>query len=1051
MIGFAISHRWMAIATLATLPAVMRVSRADAAERQETVIDGVAFSLLDGLQIEKVAGPPLIKWPIVADWDWEGRLVIAESGGVSWPIQEHNEKGLHKIVRLVDTDHDGEFDQRIVAADNLAFPEGVLCLGNDILVSAPPVIWKLTDTNLDGVCEQREVWFDGTTVTNCANDLHGPYLGRDGWVYWCKGAFGDQTHALLDGRTLQSSAAHIYRRRLGSPLIEPIISGGMDNPVEMAFIPEGEKFFTSTFLQHPAGGLRDGIGHAVYGGLFGKDHAVVNGHVRTGPLMPVMTQLGPAAPSGLICLETDHVVRSLSDLPDHRFLCAALFNLHKVTAHQLVPEGASFRTLDHDLLVTDRVDFHPTDVIEDADGSLLVLDTGGWYDLCCPTSRIDQTTASGGIYRITSQHSRSNQGTPGSASAPSFKPSDPLATLSDPRPWVQRRAMSTLVSAGDASIAGLREVLDDASQGRTSRLKALWGLCQLGSSDAVAVVIKRLNDSDSSVAQAACHVVSIHRSQAALPSLLTLLGHPSPQVIRAAAEALGRIGDESSVDPLLDALEESDGDRHLDHSLLYALIEINRRVPHIDLVALATSKKRLHVTILALMQLGRVQELDPSRLFAAVQSDHDALRDAAIEALASHGQWAAGSIDSVDGMWMSLDPKLSDGEFLAEIVSGWRDDPAITQLVGRWLGEASSASPQQQNFLASQLHRFSPRSLRPAWSQPIGDWLEKSDMDLQTAIAQSLAQLDLSGAENDALCDRIVRQATRTEESALRFKLLAAIPLGNRIADSDAENEVVSAFVDSAPGLANTASNVLLRCKLSPGQAERLVQAMPRIVPQHLMTAIEAVRRSGIDEVEIAMLDGLLEIPAARTLPRGFLTNLYKNTDQGLRERAERTTVELESPPEDIKQAVDARLKELIDGDPVRGLQVFRSEKAACSGCHRMGYIGKEIGPELTRIGGSRTEAALLEAILYPSARLEQSYQSTRILTVDGQVLNGLLRAHGDDTVELQLNAERKVVIPQIEIELMEPSEISVMPRGIEELLSQQELADLLALLQSAR
>lgn len=141
----------------------------------QTLIDGIRFTLADGLRIEKVADEPLVKWPIVADWDPQGRLVIAESGGVGWPIQTHNEQKLHKIVRLSDIDGDGKYDQRIVAADGLAFPEGVLCLGSDILVSAPPVIWKLTDADGDGVCEKREVWFEGGTVTNCANDLQRSY------------------------------------------------------------------------------------------------------------------------------------------------------------------------------------------------------------------------------------------------------------------------------------------------------------------------------------------------------------------------------------------------------------------------------------------------------------------------------------------------------------------------------------------------------------------------------------------------------------------------------------------------------------------------------------------------------------------------------------------------------------------------------------------------------------------------------------------------------------------------------------------------------------
>ena len=52
------------------------------------------------------------------------------------------------------------------------------------------------------------------------------------------------------------------------------MTGGMDNPVDVVFTPGGERIFTTTFLQHPGGGQRDGLIHAIYGGVYGKDHDV---------------------------------------------------------------------------------------------------------------------------------------------------------------------------------------------------------------------------------------------------------------------------------------------------------------------------------------------------------------------------------------------------------------------------------------------------------------------------------------------------------------------------------------------------------------------------------------------------------------------------------------------------------------------------------------------------------------------------------------------------------------------------------------------------------
>ena len=111
--------------------------------------------------------------------------------------------------------------------------------------------------------------------------------------------------------------------------------------------------------------------------------------------MPVMTQLGPAVPAGLTRYQSAVFG---SDYQDNFF--AAMFNLRKVTRHVLEPDGATFRTRDSDFLVSTNRDFHPTDVIEDADGSLIVVDTGPWYKLCCPTSQLAKPDVLGAIYRV---------------------------------------------------------------------------------------------------------------------------------------------------------------------------------------------------------------------------------------------------------------------------------------------------------------------------------------------------------------------------------------------------------------------------------------------------------------------------------------------------------------------------------------------------------------------------------------------------------------------------------------------------------------------------
>lgn len=1015
-----------------------------------TEIDGIHFTLAEGLRIEKVAGEPLIKWPIVADWDNQGRLVVAESAGVAKPIAEHNETKHHQLIRLVDTNNDGKFDKRIVAADQLAFPEGVLCIGNDVLVSAPPLIWKLIDADGDGVCENREVWFDGQTITGCANDLHGPYLGPDGWVYWCKGAFAAQTHDLINGGTLQSSAAHIFRRWIEGGPIEPVMTGGMDNPVEVAFTPEGERFFTSTFLQQPGGGLRDGIAHAVYGGVYGKENSVLANHPRTGPLMPIMTQLGPAAPSGLACLQSDRLTQ-FAEHNEARALVAALFNLQKVTAHQLVPEGAGFRTIDHDLVVADRIDFHPTDVLEDADGSLLVVDTGGWYDLCCPTSRIDQKTASGGIYRISSDKTAAVDFTRGPvvvSSAPEHA-SATASQLYDPRPWVRRQAGLALTQAGDAAIASLDEILRDADRSVDDRRTALWALSQSGSPAAIAVISEYLRDPSPLILQAACHAVSIHRDANSRSSVELLLKHPSHAVRRVAAEALGRIGNAASAAPLLSACEQAGDDRHLEHSLLYALIEITQTNP-IDLVQMADSDTQLRSALLVLDRVGRSNQVELAQFFTALSSDDSKLRDIAAEILAKHPQWASQSIDKIREMYFQLNAEDSaTADNLTGLVVGWKNEPLMQEMVADWIENAPAAKPSQQLFLASQLSQLAPTKMPQNWVDGIASWLPASSESVQRALTENLARIQIEVADSPQLLETMMGIARQSNLVVPRLRVLAALPVGYSVDDAELETEVVACFLSDDETLSPLASKVLQRVKLS--DASSLVDELPRVPSQSLATAIEAVHRASNDTIQAKMLAGLASLPAAKTLPQTYLTSLYRNASAELQEQAQQTSADLMRPPADVKKTVDKMLARLHIGDPVRGFQVFRGSKASCSACHKIGYVGHDVGPELTHIGASRTPDALLEAILFPSARQEQSYQGSRVLTVDGQVYNGLVKRRTPESIELQVNAEQSVVIPSDEIEILQSSEVSVMPAGLAEQLTIEELSDLMAFLQSAK
>jgi putative heme-binding domain-containing protein len=130
---------------------------------------------------------------------------------------------------------------------------------------------------------------------------------------------------------------------------------------------------------------------------------------------------------------------------------------------------------------------------------------------------------------------------------------------------------------------------------------------------------------------------------------------------------------------------------------------------------------------------------------------------------------------------------------------------------------------------------------------------------------------------------------------------------------------------------------------------------------------------------------------------------------------------------------------------------VFGSARAACASCHAIGYLGGTLGPDLTRIGQIRTERDLLEAIVYPNASFVRSFEPVVVVTRANEEYSGVLRKDAPDEVILTAGPGVDVRVPRRDIVEMRPGQASVMPGGLDEQLSRQELADLIAFLKATR
>ena len=133
-----------------------------------------------------------------------------------------------------------------------------------------------------------------------------------------------------------------------------------------------------------------------------------------------------------------------------------------------------------------------------------------------------------------------------------------------------------------------------------------------------------------------------------------------------------------------------------------------------------------------------------------------------------------------------------------------------------------------------------------------------------------------------------------------------------------------------------------------------------------------------------------------------------------------------------------------------KGRQLFGA--AACFACHRFDNQGGAVGPDLTVLSGRFSARDILESIVEPSKQISDQYESVQIVTMDGKVVTGRIINLAGDSYRIQTNMldpGALVGVDRKQIDVMLPSKTSMMPKGLLNTLSEDEIRDLMAYLLS--
>ncbi|CAN5846744.1 hypothetical protein BH23PLA1_BH23PLA1_01220 [soil metagenome] len=502
--------------------------------------------------------------------------------------------------------------------------------------------------------------------------------------------------------------------------------------------------------------------------------------------------------------------------------------------------------------------------------------------------------------------------------------------------------------------------------------------------------------------------------------------------------------------------------------------------------------ERPETRVQALWVLRIFEGLDPEILMGALRDEHPEIR--------RHALWAgeallADASTPVLGEALRLqedsDPKVrfrlalalansnatEAGQALAAIARRHADDP--------WFRAALlSAAPSHAGTMIGELFANAgdepppPALVEPLFALALLERSNDGRQDHLNALVQMVATPDLDSGRHAlwqfsaliGLLDAARRAGKPLEEletgddwQAAVEALAAVQGSARRLAGDESAPEAdrlrAIRLLGRAPdqsGDDRQALGGLLRPQVpAPIQGEA-VSALARINDRRVVDTLLDGWREHSPALRSAILDTLLGrrewasallssledtcVPASEVGP-GHRQRLLGHSDGTLRERAAVVFGASTTTRQEVLDRYQSALE--ILGDPRAGKAVFEK---SCIACHRLEGQGTDVGPDLTTLT-DRSPEALLIAILDPNRAFESQYASYTIATTDGRVLNGIIAAESSNSITLRREEGQEDELLRADIEQMAASGQSMMPEGLEDDLSPQELADVIAYL----
>ena len=966
--------------------------------------DPAQFQIDPAFEINLWAAEPKIVDPVALCWDAEGRAYVAECRDYPFGVGPNGKVG--STIRLLeDTDGDGKPDRSTVFAKDLSYATSVTPWNGGVLVTAPPVLWFLKDTDGDGVADVREALVTGFKLGVSDSLANGLRYGLDHRIHGCNGGNG--------GTLLSKSAAagtaplelgeedFAFDPETGIVALTHRSGGGFGQAVD----DFGHTFLTYNInhLQHPILS-RDQVrrfngfpplpttvsisDHEEMSRIFPisdpvtrPNHPEQSGHFSAaGGMGMVASAEFPAEYRGSVFVcdvvgnlvhrdkiiaSDDQFIGSRSDGETKREFLASRDPHFRPVSVETGPDGALY------VVAMQRAVIEHPDYIGDALKAKLDLRAGS------DQGRIWRITPKGGLKAVSPRLSHASD-------------TELIKQLGNANQWWRLTAQRLLIQRkATATILPLRKLAREAMD-PLARLHALWTLRGLKALTGEDVRIA-LGDTNPGVRENALLLAQdfVEADPALQEAVLPLATDTAPRVRFQCAQTLAFVPNPSAAGALVEILQA--GGR----SLWTRMAVLSSMKP---------SDPRFLLTRLFLFDAFR-------------KSSDSTMLDVGHDLVELIGARATDSPEDVLWVLLKTDGALSRGmrltflEALADGIARGGTWPKLSIAIERHVKQLTSAADFAEMRPLLRLCR--------GWKIPLTErTLHTLEAAAETATNSAkpitlrlpaLELVTLGDATNAAvLALELIDAQQPPELQAAALRSLDKLPV-----ESIGEN-LLKRWRTLAPAARPDAINLLL--------AHRQYHAA-------LLTAMES------GSVTLGELN--LDLEQRRRLLRESTPENQARASKllGDAEYANRKTV-----------VTEWLAKLPASGDAKRGKVVFES---TCSRCHRAGGIGSRVGPDLSAVA-QRSVEDILSNILDPNMAINPGFVAYTVETRDGESQTGLLGVQTADTIVLVQAGEIRQTFPRKNVVKMQSEGRSLMPEGLEAGKTPQELRDLIAFLQSA-